>query len=33
MGASGDLFGTNVLNLLILPFGWRFESVASESCS
>ena len=33
MGVIDDLFGTNVLNLLILPFGWEFESVASESCS
>ena len=33
MGAMDDLFGTNVLNLLILSFGWEFESVASESCS
>ena len=33
MGAIDALFGTNVLNLLILPFGWKFESVASESCS
>ena len=33
MGAMDDLFGTNVLNLLILQFGWEFESVASESCS